>query len=352
MAMAFGLPLCHTTRGRLTVISSLLCTLVLVTLVYSFIISTAIWTMPITRKDTSQLREGRLMTQSTTTLNCSLRTTTRKFPSALIIGVRKGGTRALIDMLKLHPEVVAATSEVHYFDREENFAKGVQWYIDHMPLSTNTQISIEKSPSYFVSHSAVERIHAMSPPNIKLILIVRNPLDRTVSDYAQLLRKGRNRGSFEAEAFLSPSGNVNSAFMPVSVSMYDLHFERWLEYFKPNQILIVDGDALIKAPVNELRKVEEFLHVGSYFKEDMFYFNATKGFYCWKKNNDRGEFVPTCLGSAKGHRPPQLSNAMAQKLDSFFQPHNERFFSMTKQRFNWSMKHSIIASNVENSDHH
>ena len=266
----------------------------------------------------------------------------RRFPSALIIGARKGGTRALIDMLKSHPDIVTAVSELHYFDRDENFQRGVQWYIDQMPLSSSRQTTIEKSPSYFVSEWAAHRIHNMSP-GIKLILIVRNPLDRTISDYTQLLRKGRNRGSFEGELFL-PSGEINSAFYPITVSTYDVHFQKWLKYFDLDQIHVVDGDALIRSPASELQRVERFLEVESYFTEDLFYFNATKGFYCWRKHNEKNHLIPVCLGSAKGHSHPQLSNDTVHRLLEFFQPHNEQFFAQIHRRLDWDTKYDNIAA--------
>lgn len=256
---------------------------------------------------------------------------------ALIIGVRKGGTRALIDMLKCHPDIVAATSEVHYFDREENFHRGVQWYVDHMPYSAGNQITIEKSPSYFVSERTPQRVHGMAP-HMKIILIVRSPLDRLVSDYTQLLRKGRHKNTFEGDVFHSPSGKVNANLYSVLASMYDVHFERWLQYFDLNRILVLNGDSLIRDPVSELEKVEAFLGVGEYFKRDMFYFNATKGFFCWRKFEEKGGLrreVPYCLGSAKGHQLPQIARDTVQKLLAFFRPHSKRFFSLIRQEPFW-----------------
>ena len=264
-------------------------------------------------------------------------TRTKRFPGAIIIGVRKGGTRALINMLKTHPLIVAATNEVHYFDRDVNFAKGVQWYIDQMPFSYDSQITLEKSPSYFVSPVTPRRVYTLSPSQ-KLILIVRNPVDRTVSDYTQLSAKvGKGHRTFEGEVFLSPSGEVNVGFSPISVSMYDVHFVKWLKYFPLEQILIVDGDMLIKDPVVELKKVEKFLGVDAYFSSDMFYFNATKGFHCWRKTIKNGKLVPNCLGSSKGRQHPKLSDGTEQRLVEFFDPHNRRFFNLIKRKFDWSL---------------
>lgn len=70
---------------------------------------------------------------------------------SLIIGVRKCGTRALLEMLYLHPSIQKAGGEVHFFDRDENYLKGLDWYRKKMPHSFRGQITIEKSPSYFVS---------------------------------------------------------------------------------------------------------------------------------------------------------------------------------------------------------
>ncbi|KAK1792004.1 hypothetical protein P4O66_001789 [Electrophorus voltai] len=52
----------------------------------------------------------------------------RRLPGAIIIGVRKGGTRALLEMLNLHPEVEVAKAEIHYFNLDENFRRGLDWY--------------------------------------------------------------------------------------------------------------------------------------------------------------------------------------------------------------------------------
>lgn len=77
--------------------------------------------------------------------------TSRHLPQAIIIGVRKCGTRALLEMLFLHPQIQKAAGEVHFFDRDDNYGKGLEWYRRKMPYSFKGQITIEKSPSYFVT---------------------------------------------------------------------------------------------------------------------------------------------------------------------------------------------------------
>ena len=257
---------------------------------------------------------------------------TKKFPQAIIIGVKKGGTRALINMLKIHPQICAAKTEVHFFDKEENFLNGVQWYIERMPSTSKNQVTIEKSPSYFVVDEVPLRMSMLSP-QVKLLLIVRNPIERLVSDFLQLdskrLKKNGYRYTFEELVFHS-SGEVNKHYPPVYVSMYDIHFQRWLKYFNLEQILIVDGDALIANPIHELQKAEKFLQVSNYFNSEMFYFNETKGFYCWKKLAKS-----ICLGDGKGREHPSLSESVRLKLHNFFSPHNDFFFNLSQSSFNW-----------------
>lgn len=54
-------------------------------------------------------------------------------------------------MLNLHPRLQKAAGEVHFFDRDENYLKGLEWYRKKMPHSFRGQTTIEKSPSYFVT---------------------------------------------------------------------------------------------------------------------------------------------------------------------------------------------------------
>ena len=56
----------------------------------------------------------------------------RRLPQCLIIGVRKGGTRALLEFLNLHPDVQAERREMHFFDNENRFERGFEWYRHQM----------------------------------------------------------------------------------------------------------------------------------------------------------------------------------------------------------------------------
>jgi len=59
----------------------------------------------------------------------------RRLPQYLIIGVQKGGTGALLEFLNLHPDVRAPEDEIHFFDREKKYSRGLEWYRRQMPAT-------------------------------------------------------------------------------------------------------------------------------------------------------------------------------------------------------------------------
>jgi [heparan sulfate]-glucosamine 3-sulfotransferase 5 len=191
----------------------------------------------------------------------------RRPPDFIIIGARKCGTRALLSMINLHPRVVTAGPEVHYFDNYENYRKGLSWYVSKMRKSRKGQLTGEKSPKYFVAPHVPARIKdysRMVQKDVKLLLVVRNPVDRVISDYAQgldkrevnLSRTKKIREEFNRRAFDQRTGDVNSRWGAISVSQYSTHLSRWLEKFSLKQLHIVDGDKLIADPANEMKKVD------------------------------------------------------------------------------------------------
>lgn len=256
----------------------------------------------------------------------------QRLPQGIIIGVRKGGTRALLEMLSLHPKVAAAPTEVHFFNQEVNYHKGLGWYRQQMPISHPVQLTIEKTPGYFASLKAPERIYAMDS-SVKLLLIVRDPVERLVSDYTQILhnRQARHKPYQSLEQILWRNGQeLNTRYKAVQRSLYALYLTRWLEFFPRTQIHVVDGDRLIQEPVPEMRQVERFLGLEPYLGPHNFYFNQTKGFYCLQSTGHQH-----CLDQSKGRPHPVINELLLERLCTYFSEQNENFFAMVGQTFNW-----------------
>ncbi|XP_015908784.1 heparan sulfate glucosamine 3-O-sulfotransferase 1 [Parasteatoda tepidariorum] len=259
--------------------------------------------------------------------------TKRRLPQCIIIGVRKCGTRALLEFLNLHPMIQKAAEEIHFFDDDDKYSLGLDWYRRKMPYSFPGQITVEKSPAYFITPTVPDRIRKMNP-SVKLLLIVREPVTRLISDYAQLAsnkaRKERTLASFE-DLVLRTDGSVNVGYKAVRIGMYSLFFPRWLRTFPKSQIHIVDGDNLIVDPHGEIRKIEDFLGLDHRVQKDNFYYNETKGFFCV-----RNATADKCLNDSKGRKHPTVSPFVIKTLKKFYAPHNKQFFKQSGISLNWT----------------
>ncbi|NXW50562.1 HS3S6 sulfotransferase, partial [Nyctiprogne leucopyga] len=255
----------------------------------------------------------------------------RRFPQAIIVGVKKGGTRALLEFLRVHPGVRAVGAEPHFFDR--CYEKGLRWYRSLMPRTLEGQITMEKTPSYFVTKEAPRRIYNMSR-DTKLIVVVRNPVTRAISDYTQTLSKNPTIPSFQALAFKNIStGLIDTSWSAVRIGIYAKHLDNWLQYFPLSKFLFVSGERLVSDPAGEMGRVQDFLGLKRVVTDKHFYFNETKGFPCLKK--PEGSSKPRCLGKSKGRPHPKIDGQVVQRLREFYRPFNMKFYQMTGQDFGW-----------------
>ncbi|KAM8824844.1 heparan sulfate glucosamine 3-O-sulfotransferase 4 [Synchiropus picturatus] len=266
--------------------------------------------------------------------NCTSDYGVKKLPQAIIIGVKKGGTRALLEALRVHPDVRAVGNEPHFFDR--NYEKGLDWYRELMPSTLEGQITMEKTPSYFVTNHAPKRIHSMAR-DIKLIIVVRNPVTRAISDYTQTLSKKPEIPTFEVLAFKNRTlGLIDASWSALRIGIYALHLETWMQYFPLSQMHFVSGERLIVDPAGEMAKVQDFLGLKRIVTDKHFYFNKTKGFPCLKKPEDSS--TPRCLGKSKGRTHPKIEPDVIRRLHKFYKPFNMMFYQMTGQNFNWELE--------------
>ncbi|XP_062072346.1 heparan sulfate glucosamine 3-O-sulfotransferase 3A1 [Lepus europaeus] len=255
----------------------------------------------------------------------------KQLPQAIIIGVKKGGTRALLEFLRVHPDVRAVGAEPHFFDR--SYDKGLAWYRDLMPRTLEGQITMEKTPSYFVTREAPARISAMSK-DTKLIVVVRDPVTRAISDYTQTLSKRPDIPSFESLTFKNRSaGLIDTSWSAIQIGIYAKHLEHWLRHFPLRQLLFVSGERLIRDPAGELGRVQDFLGLKRIITDKHFYFNKTKGFPCLKK--PEGSPKPHCLGKTKGRPHPDIDGEALRRLRDFYRPFNRKFYQMTGHDFGW-----------------
>lgn len=261
----------------------------------------------------------------------------KRLPNAIIIGVRKGGTRALLEFLNIHPKIKACPVEVHFFDNGKTYQLGLDWYREKMPKSQADDITIEKSPAYFVTDKVPERLHRMSS-TVKLIVIVRDPTERAISDYVQVLFK--NQGILPPfEKFITKGKAekvLRTSISTIQIGLYVEHLKRWLEYFPLSQFHFVSGEELTSSPAKELQAVEKFLNIEPFIKEEHFYINHTKRFPCFsslvenKKKKNWG-----CLSESKGRTHPPIRDDIRKLLQDYYRPYNEEFYKLVGRNFHW-----------------
>ena len=251
----------------------------------------------------------------------------QRLPSVIIIGAQKAGTRALIEFLRHHPSIAATKHEQDRFSSKTLFDPEDLTFEEYrrcMPLSTESQITLEKSPNYFASEAAPVRLFQYQEylgKKIKLILTVVPPVNRSVSHFYHNFKKGRETDMNNLSVTITAPNSVYTRN-----SLYGRNLLRWLKFFTMDQILIVNGTALAKEnPAFTLQKVEQFLELQTYLTPDHFIFSATKGFYCYKK------IFQSCLGDSKGqkkHSKP-LSHDDIATLGKIFTPDLELFYNLT-----------------------
>ncbi|XP_023331056.1 heparan sulfate glucosamine 3-O-sulfotransferase 1 [Eurytemora carolleeae] len=256
----------------------------------------------------------------------------RRLPSCIIIGVRKGGTRALLEMLSLHPQIRVAQQEVHFFDNETNYGQGYPWYLNQFPALGPDQICVEKSPSYFVTLKVPERIKEMNP-RMKLILIVRDPVTRLISDFTQIthnrIDKGLQIRDFDS-TMVREDGSLALDTYGVDTGVYSTHLLNWFKHFPREQVYIANGDKLIRTPWQEMNKIENFLNLQHSISRSQFFFNTTKGFHCLVVDGQT-----RCLAKSKGRPHVNVSKDTIVKLRRFYKPHNYRFYGLVGKDFGW-----------------
>jgi hypothetical protein len=177
-------------------------------------------------------------------------------PTFLIIGTMKGGTTSLYNYLSGHPQVfMSTTKELHYFVAEKNLSRGQGWYGRNFRDAGDATAVGEASPDYtkYPIYDGVPERIADTVPRVKLLYVIRNPLDRIRSHYLHDVARGRERRPI-SEAVLE-----NMHYL--APSRYALQIERYLQHFPREQLLIITSEALRSDRRTTMRRVHDFLGV-------------------------------------------------------------------------------------------
>jgi hypothetical protein len=275
----------------------------------------------------------------------------RVLPDFIIIGAAKSGTTSLYGALAEHPFVVPCTTadphfqntkEVHFFS--SGFQRGEDWYRSHFPLESARRsfeaehgrpfLTGEASPSYISSFWAPGRIRRLLP-DVRLLAVLRNPVDRAYSQFQMSRRQGiEPLESFEeataAEeerlrsevARLAADPHYNSPdfgrWSYLARSRYAEQLERWLELFPREQFLFLKAEDLLGDHAATLDSVHEFLGLPAHHHEN-----------------------PTRLHTGGDYAP--MAPDVRSRLLEYFRPHNERLYDLLGIDFGWEREAASVA---------
>ena len=231
------------------------------------------------------------------------------FPQIVIVGPQKTGTTAFQFFLSAHPDFSTSLlssktyEEVQFFDNDGYYLKGIDWYKSKFPImSRSNQVNFEKSASYYDKYKVPQRIRSLLP-NVKIVFLLRNPVDRAYSWYLHEISKMESVPiSFSNLIRLNASSVDWSDFKSkvLAPGFYFKHIRRWLESFPLQSMYFVDGDGFTTKPAEHLQKFIEWFrpqqsYPGFNFSSIIEY-NSEKKLYCLGKSVSS----KNCLGPSKG----------------------------------------------------
>ena len=247
----------------------------------------------------------------------------RALPDFMIIGTQKGGTTSLYKYLAKHPNIKSnyVVKELSFFD--EYYSRGEIWYKSNFPKRKKGKLYFEGTTHYLYNPLIPKRVKKMLP-NVKVIALLRDPVDRAYSSYKHQVRAGREALNFEdaiqaeperlngeKEKLLSDptyiSYNYNH-FSYIERGKYADQINNWLEYFPKEQILILPSKDFFKNTDNSLKQIYSFLGV-EYIKTPI------------EKKHNTGDYKDT------------MSEEMRKKLKLIFKPYNAKLQKLLGRDF-------------------
>ncbi len=262
----------------------------------------------------------------------------RIMPDFFILGAQKCGTTSLYYYLVTHPSIASAwRKELFFFD--SNFQKGLSWYRGQFPFSIRRYyaelirkqnfITGEACPNYLFYPNVPKRV-AEILPQVKLIVLLRNPVDRAYSHYRHQVARGREKLSFEdaiaceeertrgdAEKMMTDENYYSYNYTIYSYlerGVYVDQLQRWFRWFSKEQFLIHRSEDLYTNPATIYKQTLEFLNIPD--------LEPTKEYAVYNK----ARYTPSSTMDPK----------LRKHLVEYFEPHNLRLYELLDRDFGWN----------------
>ncbi|MDJ0555855.1 MAG: sulfotransferase domain-containing protein [Microcoleaceae cyanobacterium MO_207.B10] len=262
-------------------------------------------------------------------------------PSFIIIGAQKCGTTSLYNYMIEHPQILPASmKELHFFNWRSKLgnrqtAEGVDWYLSQFPKidSEKDFITGEATPDYLLDPYTPHKMFKLLP-NVKLIVILRNPVDRAISQYyhnrsikkrmmeplsfIKAIEKEPERINNEKSKLMLDE-NYRSLFHRkysyLERGLYIEQLERWMSIFARENFLILKSEDFFKNRDSTLRQVFNFLGLPHHQVTNKTKYNE--------------------LNSKPFYKP--IGQKIRSDLATYFKPYNQKLEEYLGMKFNWDI---------------
>ena len=252
-------------------------------------------------------------------------------PQFIIVGAQRSGTTTLYKWMIQHPQIRPGTEkEIRFFDR--NFRNGVNWYRLHFPTRRkfgSDRVTGEATPYYLFHPRAAARIKQVVP-DVKLIALLRNPVDRAVSHYFREVHLGQEDRPIEEallleERRLQPElekmqkaefyfSEVHHQKSYKTRGVYAEQLKRYFDLFERRQLMVMSSEEYFADPEKALHVIFSFLEINA-------------------------GFLPRKVAPQETPpRSPDVPDAVYEALQKYFEPHNEALFQLLGRNLGWNAR--------------
>ena len=183
-------------------------------------------------------------------------------PDFIGIGGQRCGTAWIYNCLEEHPSLCLPFKEINYFTHAEKLAKGDAWYKSHFQRCQNGQFAGEISSLYLYDVDAPKRIHEYNP-EVKLLVSLRNPVDRAFSSYQNNVTAGQIAKTRTFEEALDEDSDI------LEKSFYSEPLQRFLDCFPKERLLVLVYEEGLQDPQGFIQSIYGYVGVDAQFYPSM-----------------------------------------------------------------------------------
>lgn len=275
----------------------------------------------------------------------------RLLPDFLIIGGQRCGTTSLYYYLT-EQQGIASTlkKEVHFYD--DHYADGLRWYRAQFPNRIQKycteriyrrQFMTGESSPYYLFHPLVPERLAAVTPQAKLIILLRNPIDRAYSQhwlttlegdetlpFEEAIEREEERLVGEMEKLIASGKTGDRGYKSYKLRHYSYlargiyvdQIQHWMNYFPRTQFLILKSEDLYSHPAAIVKQTLEFLGLPE---------SAARA-----TNQEFKQYrEPNKKGYQNEQKPPRMKPELRARLVEYFKPHNARLYEFLDRDFGW-----------------